>query len=173
MSKKSYKPVDVTEVERMHVTDQAVLIRQDEIEVWIPISQILRGSEVTDISATRKGLLVIPEWLAIDKELIHYQRFNESAWKKPATSYNAARRGRILERFEGSELWTADGTKVYCDGEFIGEFFSEEHAAIAANGARIVHEVVGELAAVHRWATMITGRPEEKETKAIESDDKE
>lgn len=173
MSKKSYKAVDVTDVERRHATDRAVLIRQDEVEVWIPVSQILKGSEVTDVSVKRRGTMVLPEWLALENELIHYNSLSESSWKKPVTSYNAARRGRILEQFEDTELWTADGTKVLCNGEFIGEFFESEHAAIAANGARIVHEVIGELAAVHRWATMITGRPEEKETKAIESEDKD
>ena len=51
----------------VHVTDRAFLIRVDEQEEWIPKSQIEDSSYDEKLNITT---LVIPEWLAIEKNLI-------------------------------------------------------------------------------------------------------
>ena len=49
-------------------SDAALLVLIDGNEVWIPKSQLSDESEIQEKGD--KGLLVIPEWLAIEKELV-------------------------------------------------------------------------------------------------------
>lgn len=68
----SREPTEVDVVTVKRETDMAILIvvMENAIrrEVWIPKSQIHDDSEVW--ADGDKGTLVIPEWLALDKELI-------------------------------------------------------------------------------------------------------
>ena len=50
----------------IHATKNAVLVESNEIEVWLPLSQI----EDIDLDSTESQEIEIPEWLAEDKELI-------------------------------------------------------------------------------------------------------
>jgi len=56
-----------SKVELVHETDQAVLIRDCALEVWLPKSQI-----TVEEHETRADLVYVyvPEWLAEDKGLI-------------------------------------------------------------------------------------------------------
>jgi len=50
-----------------HQTDRAILFYDGVKEVWIPKSQI---EEEDDYEIGEEATITIPEWLAIDKELI-------------------------------------------------------------------------------------------------------
>jgi hypothetical protein len=165
---KSFSHVDVPDCELVIRTPKAVLIDQDGVEVWIPRSQIQPGSESL-LHPKDTGRLVLPEWLAIDKELIHYQRVDTTRWSRPKTSYGASRRQLVLEQFDGVEEWEAVGVEIRLGGEVLGIFGEPEHARIAANAARVVCDVIRELDRVHRWASMMTSTEEELEDPAIES----
>ena len=61
--------VEIGVFEVLHETDSALLcVVEDLEEVWIPKSQIDDDSDVTGSGDV--GNLVIPEWLAIEKELV-------------------------------------------------------------------------------------------------------
>ena len=49
-------------------TDKALLVLVEGQEVWIPQSQIHDDSEVW--KAGDEGTLIIPDWLAVEKELM-------------------------------------------------------------------------------------------------------
>lgn len=49
-------------------TEEAILCDMDGNQIWIPKSQIHKSSEVRHEGDT--GWLVLPEWLAIEKELV-------------------------------------------------------------------------------------------------------
>lgn len=55
------------EVEIVRETPMAILISYDTTEVWIPKSQIEDGP---DKQANGLYLIIVPEWLAFDKDLI-------------------------------------------------------------------------------------------------------
>jgi hypothetical protein len=57
--------IDIT-VEILHETENALLVVSGEVEAWIPKSQI---EDMTNLS---NGLfeIVIPEWIAEDKNLV-------------------------------------------------------------------------------------------------------
>jgi hypothetical protein len=166
---KSFSHVDVKGVELIMDGDKAVLISQEGVDAWIPKSQIISGAR--RLALYEEANIVIPEWLAIEKELMYYQRVDTTRWRRPKTTYSAERRQRVIERFEGAEFWGACGTQVIFEGKIIGEFETEQQAAIAANAARIVRDVLEELGRVHRWASMMTGTSEEVEIKPIEDKD--
>lgn len=58
----------IDDVEAIGETALALLCLIDGKEVWIPQGQISDDSEVWKVGD--KGTLVIPEWLAIAKELV-------------------------------------------------------------------------------------------------------
>ena len=65
------EPVSFEGVEIMAVTDLALLCKIDGCDWWIPKSQILDGSNFGDDSERGdEGELIIPEWLAIEKEFV-------------------------------------------------------------------------------------------------------
>lgn len=57
--------VDI-EVEVIHTTDRAVLVDDGDRRVWLPLAQI----EVGPIGQRRGATVTMPEWLAIEKELV-------------------------------------------------------------------------------------------------------
>jgi hypothetical protein len=61
MSKENY---EIT-VEVKRETDKAILVDDGDVEVWLPKSQIVERTDLKDGFAE----LVIPEWLAEEKEL--------------------------------------------------------------------------------------------------------
>lgn len=66
-SSREEEEFEVTEVKV--ATDKALLVVLDTgDEVWMPLSQLLEGSEVEEVGDT--GKIVIPRWLAEEKELI-------------------------------------------------------------------------------------------------------
>jgi len=52
--------------QKKHETDRAILFFDGKKEIWLPKSQI------EDLEERGKGVIIvtIPEWLAVDKELI-------------------------------------------------------------------------------------------------------
>jgi len=49
-------------------TVKAILVVYEEVEGWVPFSQIVDGSEIYEASTVGdEGVLVIPEWLAGEK----------------------------------------------------------------------------------------------------------
>jgi hypothetical protein len=52
------------ELEVRHVTERGVLVSDGEKEVWLPLSQVEINKE------TETTVVTMPEWLAIEKELI-------------------------------------------------------------------------------------------------------
>lgn len=65
------EPVSFEDVKIMAVTELAILFNVDGCGAWIPRSQILEGSNFGDDSEEDdEGELIIPEWLAIEKELV-------------------------------------------------------------------------------------------------------
>lgn len=70
MADDRWEPVEIEGCWADAETDEAVLVTvypQDK-QVWIPKSQILDDSEVFEKSTD--GTLLIPRWLAEDKELV-------------------------------------------------------------------------------------------------------
>lgn len=65
---KSYEPVSFDDVEVLQDSGKAICVRVDDKEVWIPKTLIHDDSEV--YKEGTEGTLVIPEWLAIEKELV-------------------------------------------------------------------------------------------------------
>ena len=64
-------PVSFEGVEVLRATDLALKCKIDGEKAWIPKSQILDGSNFGDDSEEGdEGELIIPEWLAIEKELV-------------------------------------------------------------------------------------------------------
>jgi hypothetical protein len=56
-------------VQVIRKTDKAILCIYEEVEAWIPFSQILDDSEIYNASEPgEKGTLCIPDWLAEKKE---------------------------------------------------------------------------------------------------------
>lgn len=80
MASKNSEPVEIDDCVAIHETNSGyvdkggLLIRcaskKGVIEVWIPKSQIHDNSEVYDSGDHAEGTLIIPEWLAIEKDLI-------------------------------------------------------------------------------------------------------
>jgi len=62
------EPETIADVICMRETDKALLCTIDGAEVWIPKSQLLAGNEVDARGC--QGDLVIPRWLAIEKQLV-------------------------------------------------------------------------------------------------------
>lgn len=63
--------VSFEDVKIMAVTDLAILFNVEGCGAWIPKSQILDGSNFGDDSEEGdEGELIIPEWLAIEKDLV-------------------------------------------------------------------------------------------------------
>ncbi len=48
--------------ELVHETEKAFLITDGELKVWVPQSQVVHHEE--------EGVFEMPEWLAIEKELV-------------------------------------------------------------------------------------------------------
>ena len=71
MSPDRYAPVEF-EVTVLAATEKALLCElragRELLEVWIPRSQLLDGTEVEDRGDA--GTLTIPHWLAEEKELV-------------------------------------------------------------------------------------------------------
>jgi len=63
-----HEMVEFEDVTVVRETDAAILCDIDGDEVWIPKSQIHDDSEVYEMSTS--GTLIIPEWLAVEKELV-------------------------------------------------------------------------------------------------------
>ncbi len=63
--------VEFEDVEVVHTTDLALRCKIDGVKHWIPKSEIDEESEL-DAKSERgdEGTLVIPEWLATEKELV-------------------------------------------------------------------------------------------------------
>lgn len=58
------------DVRVLKLTDEALLVSDGTNEGWIPMSQIMEGSEITgDSCRYDTGTLVIPEWLAESRGL--------------------------------------------------------------------------------------------------------
>jgi hypothetical protein len=68
MSDDRYEPVEFEDVTVKVAREKALLCEVDGKTVWIPISQIQDDSEV--YKADTEGKLVIPRWLAEEKELV-------------------------------------------------------------------------------------------------------
>ena len=51
-------------------TEQAWLLEIDDNDVWIPKSLMKEGSDDLDIDIERTYTIVIPQWLAEQKELV-------------------------------------------------------------------------------------------------------
>lgn len=64
------KMVEIEDVEVVLMTTEAILCRINDDEVWIPLSQLGDNSEVFDDEEHKSGTLVIPEWLAIAKNVL-------------------------------------------------------------------------------------------------------
>ena len=65
------EPVSFEGVEVLRATELALHFELEGEKVWIPKSQILDGSNFGDDSEEGdSGELIIPEWLAIEKELV-------------------------------------------------------------------------------------------------------
>lgn len=62
---RSDEEVDIVYDELITSTEKAMLYRIDNLKVWIPKSQILHSTYQSG-----SGTLTIPEWLAIEKELV-------------------------------------------------------------------------------------------------------
>jgi hypothetical protein len=55
-------------VEVVAVSAKAVLVRYEDVEDWVPFSQVLDDSEIySGCQIGDTGTLVIPEWLAQEK----------------------------------------------------------------------------------------------------------
>ena len=50
------------------VSEKAVLVDVDGLEIWIPTSQLMAGTTVAQVGD--RGTLVIPYWLAVKKGLL-------------------------------------------------------------------------------------------------------
>jgi hypothetical protein len=65
------EPVDFEHVVVVCVRDKALLCKGADFEVWVPKSQLCQESEIfAESEEGDAGTLVIPEWLAIDKDLV-------------------------------------------------------------------------------------------------------
>lgn len=67
-----YEPVRIPDVVAKRSTEKALLCRIAGEEVWIPHSQIHEDSEVYESGG--EGVLVIPRWLAEEKDLEEHIR---------------------------------------------------------------------------------------------------
>ena len=66
---KDNEPVEFEDIELIFISENAWKCSIDDKEIWIPISQMLEGTtEQPDIGDTIT--IVIPEWLAVEKELV-------------------------------------------------------------------------------------------------------
>lgn len=66
-----YSPVDFEDVTVVRETEKALLCKSADFEVWIPKSQLHEDSEITASSTEGdSGTLIIPLWLAEDKDLV-------------------------------------------------------------------------------------------------------
>lgn len=69
MADDRWEPVEIEDCVAIFETDEALLVSvTDDKTRWIPKSQILDDSEVFEKST--RGTLLIPRWLAEDKELV-------------------------------------------------------------------------------------------------------
>lgn len=57
--------VDI-EVEIIHTTERAVLVSDGSRRAWLPLAQV----EVGPVGPRRGATVTLPEWLAIEKELL-------------------------------------------------------------------------------------------------------
>ena len=62
------EPVELDNVFVVRESEKALLCNIENEEVWIPKSMLLDGSDVGEDGDT--GTLVIPRWLAVEKEII-------------------------------------------------------------------------------------------------------
>lgn len=53
-----------------HESEKAYLVSDGNQKVWIPKSQIIEGPDVVEQGGEKLTYMIIPEWLAIEKELI-------------------------------------------------------------------------------------------------------
>lgn len=70
MASDAFESVSVPVEEVKQASAKAILIVTEEAEAWIPLSQIRDESEVWEKGDS--GSLVIPRWLAEEKDL-HYE----------------------------------------------------------------------------------------------------
>lgn len=63
--------VTFSDVSVIRETDKALLCLIEEEEVWIPKTQIVDGSEVFDADENSSGKLMVTEWIALQKGLVH------------------------------------------------------------------------------------------------------
>lgn len=64
------KTVTFNDVSVMKETDAALLVVIDDLEHWIPKSQISDDSEVFDANENSSGALIVSEWIVKQKGLI-------------------------------------------------------------------------------------------------------
>lgn len=65
--KQESNPADI-DVEILRETNMAIFVSNGDMEAWIPKSQIIDSDENFEIGTSIT--ITIPEWLAIEKELI-------------------------------------------------------------------------------------------------------
>lgn len=58
------------DVRCIRASEMALLVEINGEEVWIPKSQVDEDSEVFDDDANAEGVLVVSEWIAIQKGLV-------------------------------------------------------------------------------------------------------
>ena len=64
------EPVEITIDQVLVETKAAYLCRVDVEQIWLPKSQIIDGMETMDTNTTDSCTISIPEWLAIEKDLV-------------------------------------------------------------------------------------------------------
>lgn len=64
----SRAPVEFPDAKVKRTTPSALLVEVDGRKVWVPRSQLLEENDVSEEG--EEGLLVIPEWLAIERGLV-------------------------------------------------------------------------------------------------------
>jgi hypothetical protein len=69
MSNRKFDKITVADVTVVKSTDKALLVEVDGSEAWVPKSQLQQGGTITEDSEEgAAGTLVVPRWLAEEKE---------------------------------------------------------------------------------------------------------
>ncbi len=69
MSNRKFDKITVSGVTVVKSTDKALLVEVDGSEAWVPKSQLQQGGTITEESEPgAEGTLVVPRWLAEEKE---------------------------------------------------------------------------------------------------------
>jgi hypothetical protein len=55
-----------------HHTHSAILVTLDNIEIWLPFSQITLPCDPDELVRDEQIEILVPEWLAIEKEIECY-----------------------------------------------------------------------------------------------------